>query len=232
MLRDLFKSERRVIRNIALSGWGIDLDPSVGVVAQWYDCERMEPVHFNRDFRLEFDERDLGTIDGMSWMAAVLPNTLGAEVFLTVEKGTYKPLLLHLLGGEAFPMKYFATYIRNIETMLNHLAASQTKGRSAGSHGNEAIEAGKVLEGRIKEISIKESAYSRILVVGNDICFLVLPEATSPTMCGARHELIRSLECEVCCYLDGSKTVCLDGWITTQIPTSEYKLAATWEPLD
>ena len=238
MTRQLFESEKRTIRNIALKHLGRETAPADFVYFETYSAPAREGETevFNSDFRLQFDERDLSEIDfgrgTTGGMAPVLPNTLGAEVFLTVEKGTYRPLLLHLLGGEAFPMKYFATYVRHLEAMLNQLGNSQTKATLADSGPNECIEASGRLKGSIREVSIKQSAYSRILVVGSDICFLVFPDATSPVMRGVRHTLARSPQCEVHCFVSGSEITCLDGWLSTEVPASEYKLAATWEPLE
>ena len=226
MTRKLFESEKRIMRNIALEHLGHEPSRAEFVYLETYCPTRRQGGggQFNSDFRLQLDERDLSEIDFSpgcaGGMSPVLPNTIGAEIFLTVEKSSDKPILLELMGGDAFGVDYFGRYIRDVETMLKELTGCARKPTLRGSDSSEFIEASGLLERGIKEVSIKHCAYSRILVVGSDICFLLFPEATSPVMRGVRHTLIGSPHCEVDCYLSGSEITCLDGWVSTQVPTT------------
>ena len=236
MTRKLFESEKRIIRNVALKHLGHEARHAELVYLETYYAPRRQGERqFNSDFRLQLDERDLSEIDFSpgctGGMSPVLPNTIGAEIFLTVEEPSHKPILLELMGGEAFPIRYFASYIRDVEILLNRLGDAAGKPTPPRSDSSDSVKPSGHVQTGVKDISVKQSAYSRILVVESDICFLIFPEAASPVMGGVRHTLVRSPQCEVHCFRTGSDVTCLDGWISTQVPVSEYRLAATWEPL-
>lgn len=226
MLRDLFESECRVIRNVALDGWGAEPARPAGVHREWHDCTTDSTVQFNRDFELRLDERDIRVIDGMSWMASVVPNTLGAEVFLTVEKGTYRPLVLQLLGGAAFGIRQFTRYVRHVERLLQRLANSAFDATATETDCSDRNDAYKELVSSAARVSFENCAYARILVVGSDICFLVFPKSAIPVAHGRRNILMRSSRCEMHCFANDSDITCLDGWLSIDVLTKECKLAA------
>ncbi|MFC1597752.1 hypothetical protein ACFL5Q_07435 [Planctomycetota bacterium] len=230
-MRRLFKSEQKAVSNLMRDQWQTPLDSEPKVCAEHYSNVGSASKHsFNADFLLKFADRHVTEFEYVCGMSSILPNTLGAEVFLTVEKTIYRPLMLELIGGEAFPIGYFGRYIRDVEAMLHHLAVSAGRQTLTQSDSSDSIEAGVRLDGSLRKLSFKQAAYSRILVVGSDICFLVCPDATSPVMRGVRHTLVCSPRCEIDCFLSGSEISCLDGWVSAEVPTSEYKLVATWGP--
>src|SRR5438105_4551671 len=156
-MRDLFLSERRCVGNILNRHLAIDLAQfrDLKVRAEHYSPARSSArSNFNHDFALQFG-LDSEFHNFKSYSAPVLPNTIGAEVFLTVDKATSMPLRLELLAGEAFPIKYFERPLEQIE---------------------------RALEGRGIDFPLKSSAYSRVLVVEGDICFLAFRSESAPLL--------------------------------------------------
>lgn len=200
-MRELFKSERRYIRNV-LQQCGIAFDGPVDVVREhYYPMSSTATKHFNIDFMLEFIAAD-ELKDFKSHCASVLPNTLGAEVFVTIDVRSSRPLLTELISGEAFPIRYFKTYI---------LAVEATLGRS------------------LLNVNLGNCAFCRIFVVGNDICFLASPTDRIPAQRGQRSQLRTGEEESIDAYFEGNELVCVDGWIRTEVKQSEWKLVATPE---
>jgi hypothetical protein len=174
------------------------------VVSEYYAPPELkaEGPRFNLDFVLRFvDEATMP--EHRSFCAPVLPNTMGAEVFVTVDAVTGTPLMTELLSGEAFPLSYFESHVATVEAEL----AKQNM-----------------------KISIAECAYLRIFVVSRDICFLFFPKELSPVLSGGRVNLRMDDEGVIDTYVLGNDLVCVDGWITTDVPNSEWQLVA--EPTD
>jgi hypothetical protein len=128
---------------------------------------------------------------------------MGAEVFLTVDRASGRPLRAELVGGNSFPAEYFRSEIERIE--------------------EGALELGL-------RINIEQSAYARILVVGGDICFLVFPSDAEPQMRGIRAVLTDREDGSIVSFVDQGVLVCVDGWMKTDVEDSEWFLVA--EPDD
>jgi hypothetical protein len=202
-MRELFVSERRYIRNILWQRAKILWDTFDPVVLEYYAPPRTRcRVRFNNDYFLRFVAAE-NLRETKSYGSPVLPNTLGADVFLTVDELTSRPLMTELLAGEAFSIKYFKEHIEKIEDSLARL-----------SH----------------RVQFRKCAYSRVFVIENDICFLAFPEMPAPAMRGNRQPLASGAEGSIVSYVDGTELVCVDGWIRTYVPSSEWKLEAI--PID
>lgn len=198
-MRDLFLSEQRYVGNIVLRHLGHEC-PRVGpVLSEYYAPPRrsLHDCHFNTDFVLRFVERG-AMQDHQSFCARVMPNTMGAEVFVTVDTGTSQVLMTELDSGEAFSVDDFKPYVDLVESELAGLGFL---------------------------IGFKSSRYCRVLVVENDICFLVFPDEPEPVMRGAKKVLRKEAKSEIVSYTD-DHLVCVDGWIHTTTPDSEWILAA------
>lgn len=199
-MRELFTSEKRYIQNILWKKAKIRLENNV-VVAEYYAPPRSPTgVRFNTDYFLQFvpdDERK--HIKTKSYCVNVLPNTVGVDVFVTIDEQSSQLVMTELLGGEAFPMKYFKEHIENIENRLARL-----------SH----------------PIDLRRSSYCRIFVIENDICFLAFPNHTMPVVRGEREPLCADAESLIVCSKEAGNIVYLDGWIQTYVAESNRKLEA------
>lgn len=203
-MRDLFLSEQRYLRNTILRNLGRDLRQIGPVLSEYYAPPRRGPQHphFNTDFVLRFVEQ--GSMpEHRSFCSRVMPNTMGAEVFVTVDAKTGQPLMTELDSGEAFSLKDFNPYIETIEFELTHLNLP---------------------------LQFKATSYCRVFVIENDICFLAFPDDDVPVQRGNRNVLRDDAESSIISYATEGKLVCVDGWIKTDVAESEWHLVA--EPVD
>jgi len=199
-MRDLFVSEQRYIRNLLWHWTKTKLKSFDPIVTEYYAPPRSSSgIRFNNDFFLQFISSDkLQNIK--SFNASILPNTIGADIFLTVDRNTCTPLRTELLAGEAFSIKYYKEYVGQIEKRLSQL-----------SH----------------QVHLNKCAYLRIFVIENDICFLAFPQETTPVMRGEKHILSNDEESVIVSSSENDEVVYFDGWIRTQVIESEHKLVAT-----
>lgn len=200
-MRDLFQSEWRYIRN-TLRHWGLEpLGPRPVLFENYYPRRASAKTHFNSDFALEFvafEELE----NYKSYCAPVLPNSIGAEVFVTVDVDTLRLLRTEYLAGEAFSLSDFKSYIAIAESALRRYSLS---------------------------VSFSRCAFCRVFVIEGDICFLVFPRETCPVLRGQPLEVRNSEEESCVVYMDGEELVCVDGWIRTEVAHSEWKLMAVPE---
>jgi hypothetical protein len=219
-MRPLFTSEKQCVSNLFESKWKGDVAPAPAVLSESIaePAGQAERPWFNCDFILHFV--DWGTVKSKRSAAvcSVLPNTIGAELFLIVEKATLSPTALELNGGSAFSIRYYGSYIDVAEAALR--AAVERRGcRETALLRNE-------LTG---SIPIRMAAFARILVVGNDVTFLYFPSETRPVMRGKRVSLVRRDACEIDFYADGDEIVCFDGWVRVDVSATERVLVALAE---
>jgi hypothetical protein len=201
-MRELFLSDQRVIRNILFRYRTYEFERFENVVTEHYSPSRTSSKsRFNLDFYLQFVE-DCEIKNCQSFCARVLPNTLGAEVFLTVDEETSRPLRIELLCGEAFPIRFFGDFVQQVENKLTQLSVS---------------------------VKLDRCAYCRIFVIEDDICFLAFPKEPTPIARGESHLLDVGTESSIACRIDAGDIVCVDGWIRTIVGDSEWKLVAVRE---
>jgi hypothetical protein len=201
-MRPLFISEQRYIRN-TLWHWTKtefkDFDP---VVQEYYTPPRSPSgIRFNNDYTLQFVSSNQLKRQCKSYGATILPNTIGVDVFVTVDEQTSQPVMTELLGGEAFSMKYFKEHVQKVEDRLAEL-----------SH----------------PVELRRTSYCRIFVIENDICFLAFPNAATPIIRGQRELLFADADSSIACSMEGSDLVYVDGWTRTYVAESERKLEAQW----
>jgi hypothetical protein len=173
---------------------------------------------FNQDFAIEFFDRLLAWPESAATAASILPNTLGAELFLTVEKGTLSPMVLELIGGDALRPKHFSGLIEDVDTAVRD-AVRLNEHREHAAPGSRLIDCA----------SMCNAAFVRLLVVGTDITFLYFPRTSVPAARGQCLNLVRRDNREIDCYVDGEECVCFDGWIRTELTTSERVLVSLRE---
>lgn len=198
-MRELFLSERRYIANIVRQRTGTTLNRFDPVLLEHYAQPRSRSVtRFNNDFFLQFVPQ--GTLTNHeSYSTTILPNTIGADVFVTIQKETRRLLRTELLSGEAFPIRYFEEYCQQIEERL----------KSCGHR-----------------LRLAECAYCRVFVIQNDICFLVFPAEKSPIVSGNTRLLCSDSDLAIQCASDSHGIICFDGWIHTSVAVSEQKMVA------
>ena len=200
-MRELFISERRYIRNVLWEQSRVSLETSGPVVVEHYAPPRTSSrVRFNNDFSLQFVPSER-LVRFKSVGASILPNTIGVDVFVTIDEQTSQPLMTELLGGEAFSLKYFKEHVDKVEERLAKL-----------SH----------------PINLRRTSYCRIFVIGNDICFLAFLNNEIPAIRGERELLCADAESSIACSMEGGDLVYVDGWIGTYVAESERKLEALW----
>jgi hypothetical protein len=215
-VRSLFLSESRCISNLMMEEWGVRLASAPLVVKEhsWEPFKNARPPKFNSDFTLDFVDDFTARPGRSGTMNTVLPNTFGAEVYLYVERPTFAPLHFELMSGAAFPIKHYTPHIGRLEKAIRDAVLS-----------GEGLDS--VLQGRLlQQIAVTKSAWARILVVGGDVCFLYFPTEALPTIRGTQLGLAEGDDRQIVCHLDGDEIVCFDGWVRTEVATSEHVLVA------
>lgn len=199
-MRDLFLSEQRYIRNILLRNVGREWTPIRPVLSEYHAPPQLGPQQprFNIDFVLRFVE-PAAMPEHKSFCARVLPNTMGAEVFVTVDAATGQPVMTELDSGEAFPLKYFKLYTDLVESELANLKVP---------------------------MHFQASGYCRVFVIEGDICFLSFPDDTAPAIRGEKVVLQDDDDSSIVSYVERNQLVCVDGWMKTNIPRSDGCLVA------
>jgi hypothetical protein len=216
-MRALFASERRCILNLFQMKWGGEVSRAPVVLGETI-AEPIRPKRkpwFNCDFILDFVDWRTARSERSAAACSVLPNALGAELFLIVDKATLSPTALELNGGGAFPIARYANYIGIVEAAIQEAIASPDGRETDLPQIKSSI-----------ITSVAAAAFARVLVVGDDITFLLCPEETKPVMRGQRFGLAQADDREVHCYVDGDECVCLDGWIKTEVTASERVLVS------
>jgi hypothetical protein len=206
-MRSLFKSELRVIRNILSKHVGREVPQPLNLVSEYYVPPRGVATarRFNLDFVLEFVDRTSMTQNHVSFAASILPNTIGVDVFVTFDKESYAPLVMELMGGEGLPPGYFRKYIDRIDEYCNGYRTTLEPTRTL-------------------PFTIPDAHYARVLVVNNDICFLVFPDSNVPIQFGSEKCLKADAEGELYCYHQDERLICIDGWISSCTPRTARQL--------
>ena len=127
-----------------------------------------------------------------AYCTSVLPNTLGSDIFVSLDKHSLAPVRTELLTGDAFPLRYFKEYIEIIEYHMDKL-----------SH----------------PITIRNASYCRIFVIDNSISFLAFTNDSLPVMRGKRQQLCSDACASVVCAKDSVSLVYVDVWIRTEANT-------------
>jgi hypothetical protein len=198
-MRELFISERRFIRNVLSKQSQDYVEMSGPVVVEYYAPPRKRsPLRFNNDFSLQFVPSEQ-LANFKSFGAAILPNTVGVDVFVTVDEETSQLLMAELLGGEAFSARFFKEHIEKIESRLTQLSCP---------------------------IELRRASYCRIFVIENEICFLAFPNEPMPVVRGKTELLSADAESSIACSRDREGIVYLDGWIRACVSDSDRKLEA------
>jgi hypothetical protein len=182
-----------------LSNLGVDWQDFPPVVEEYHHPPR-RPVRgrsFNTDYVLRFVPK--GTLPAYrSFCARVLPCTMGAEVFLTVDANTLRPLLTELVSGEAFQLRDFKPHVELLEAELARLDISLT---------------------------LRKCDYCRMFVIDDEICFLIFPVGLA-TELGARTMLRHDADSAIASHVVSRQLVCVDGWLRTEVCPSERILEA------
>jgi hypothetical protein len=216
-MRTLFVSERRCVSSLFRMKWNYQIHSAPLVLTETI-AEPPNPRRrpwFNCDFILDFVDYRTFTSERSAAACSVLPNALGAELFLVVEKATLLPTALELNGGRAFSMKHYASYIDVVEAAIEGAMVS-ARGRNVGLPWN----------GLSQVVSIERAAFARVLVVGSDVTFLYCPNETTPVVRGQRFSLVQADDREIDCYAEGKDIICFDGWIRTEVASSERVLVS------
>jgi hypothetical protein len=202
-MRNLFVSERRYIRSVLRPHLAGEGDFDLRVVGEYYAPPRvaMPGPRFNLDFVLRFVEKD-AIIDHNSYCARVLPGTLGAEVFVTVDAHTGQPLMTELDSGEAFGLKDLRRYVDQVEAELDRLEGS---------------------------LRLRDCEYCRMFVIEGEICFLCFLEQPEPALRGRRDALRDDGAAALVCYREDGRVLGVDGWLKTEVPETDRYVVAVKE---
>jgi hypothetical protein len=216
-MRSLFVSENRCIENLFRLKWQDEAYCPPTVLSETISRPQNanKKSSFNCDFILDFvDWRASGT-EREAAACSILPNALGAELFLIVEKSTLMLTALELNGGYAFSIKDFANYIEHVEQTIQ------------AAIGLVNVDKPRSVERMLAQsLPLHSSSFARVLVVGRDVTFLFSPTETIPVMRGHRLPLVQSDDQEIHVYVDGGQILCIDGWVRASITSTTEVLVS------
>lgn len=196
---ELFLSEARSIHNCLRRHNVVANSGHLEVVSEVLAPSRTNTItRFNCDFSLYLSSPDKwGCIK--SFGEKVLPNSAGVDLFVTIDKVTARPLFVELLGGEAFPIRYFQKYIEKVEYLLSQIA---------------------------RPITFRRAGFCRVLVIDYDICFLVFPNHSSPLRGRSAEVIWEDDDACVKCASEGKDILYIDGWMKTRVDLTAWKVEA------
>lgn len=211
-----------MIRNVAICGFGHDVTEEPSVAKEEHDAPppKRGPA-FNSDFRLSFGKPDLRGMNVTSRMSSILPNTYGAELFLTLDATTNRPLRCELLGGRAFPIKFFRSYVDAVETFIQ--CSMSYAFPEPGD--NREQQSGT----QVKSQLIDHCGYVRLLAFPSEICFYMqtIERSFCPPVGNPRRFQLPIGEID--CYGGPDSIVAIDGWMSHVTTRSGRKRIATRE---
>jgi len=178
----------------------------VVVFGEYHDSERRGVPHsvFNPGFLFRFYDRHVFQHPPRTkaMMMEVLPQAIGAEIFLCIDPETRRPLDLNMPGGGAFTRRNFSAYIES---------ACQTASRVMSARAVSLFSAAR---------------YCRIVIVGDRLTVLASDETPPKRQIPTRRiEIPDHLLLDICEH--NSKVVSIDGWVKVEVPgKSDWRLAA------
>jgi hypothetical protein len=148
----------------------------------------------------------------MTFAQPVMPHVLGSEIFVTVDKESLSPLVVTMMEGAAFPIEDFAQYVDEVNELLQKTSQFGDRGTS------------------IERLQLNDTAYCRVLVIGDEITFLAFCESQYPTGFAKAIELHSKVDShQVIDLFEQEKLIAVDGWMKTTPVQSDFKLWATRE---
>jgi len=184
--------------------------------------------HFNCNFELDFKEWGRHT-ERRGIVMSLLPNTLGCELIVSLDKDGVSPMHMELLGGEAFSIKYYKRYINEIEEKIDSLLRAKNQWFPSSEQFSQATAHDILSDTDLStaRVPLKKMKYLRIFILRDKIYFLSFKSMTKPAHFGTRYSILNEDDERIDCCFDGKELVCLDGWIKTvpAAPSDRYLLA-------
>jgi hypothetical protein len=186
--------------------------------------------YFNNDFELCFFQSDELPQNRLKSMIPILPNTIGAELYCLANSDSCTPLVLTLMGGGSFPIKYYKRYISELEKVICESISNEKTWKLyddqlGGDSGRNLLEPLSLVH---QWKPLKQHRYLRVMVIHDNICFLTFPRHELPIYQGTRYRLVEGNNGLIDCCIDASGIVCFDGWLKTNQPQeNDWKLAST-----
>ncbi len=120
IMRDLYLSVQRYIRNILLRHAGVDWEAEPPVKSEYYAPPRLSrhKPGVNLDFVLRFIDAE-SLPPSRSYCAPVLPHSMGAEVFVTIDAATQQLLLTELDWTQARRSPLNTSIVTSLQLKLN-----------------------------------------------------------------------------------------------------------------
>ena len=212
-MRTLFISEQRAINNVFPGP-----SPSGGdyVIDEWLLQSSANEKSFNGDFVLRCQPELPARFKSIA--KPILPNTVGAELFITRDVESNCLYQAELMGGPAFPYRYYAPFVKLMERRV--LCGKERLARHIHADASQA-------EHLLSKLSrVRGSLFARIMLVGDDLTFLLFATNPRPLPGCSSIQIAESLEGETNVLKQGAAFVGLDGWMKCPVAPSEWQLVA------
>lgn len=214
-MRDLYLAERRLLEVMSEAAWGIPVEFPDSVVAELLEPRdrRDSGLVFAQDYAVEFVERPLPSGEFVTTCQPVLPGVFGAEVFLTAEKTSMRPLILETMNANLLDDDAVLPWLRKVDGAVRDACRCSAPAENGGSTGGSP----PVFESAVHDQSdlTVPIEYARIAVVRGNICFLLHSHKWLESSCRKSARVSVSGEIDVWCHVSEGKCVALDGWVKT-----------------
>jgi len=212
-MRSLFLSEERILDQMIRNETGSVPDlRGVLVVRETHSKSRGNPA-FNCGFFLEFGRRIANANETRCITRSILPQAIGLEMFLVIDKNSHLPISLELLTGEGLRMRDFRDPHLYLDEFLNRLSGSTD-----------------ALGGLAIPRSIAEFGYTRLVWMYEEIAFLLFSECYSASGDVDAQCLHNKADDHAISVVTRGKQCCVDGWVKHRNWKDRSRAVAVFSP--
>lgn len=225
-MRELFLAEQKTLTLMAHKAWGIEFAALPSVLTELTEETGSSDAGNTLicDYVLEFVERPLPEGKFLTACEPILPNVVGADVFLTVEKATHRPLILETMNVSALSLDDLSPWIREFRRFLKTLfPASSVKGHPQLAPAFHTFIANDAENDASSFNWIRELSLASLAVLADNICFSLFAEGQLHSIPVPGERLTVPGRFDVQCYSEGSHIVLLSGWVRTESAKGEFR---------
>lgn len=214
----LFLFEQRAIANVLRDGrlgWNRS-------IPELYKYEGLAGSlsSFNEDYSLQFmDIRELPD-SSKSTFSELLPCTIGAELFVTVDIDSGLLCMAELLGGEVFPANQYRQFLT--------LLATELRKANVPSTWNVPIHPGLSTATPVSWRQLLTWPVVYAWVINGELCFFLGERQvwTARDPAALRLDLRGDDNAHFAAHIDSGRIAAIEGWMRVPVFESEWKLMA------
>lgn len=214
----IFEFERRAVRN-TIAARPVPWD---GIVPE--ECKTQglggRVSSFNEDYMVLFVDQETLAQGHKSAVASLLPDVVGADVFVTTDPVTKKIVLINLLGGEVFPPRQYRQYLSKLAVAL--------AGLECPLDVEVPLYPGLSLATPVSWRKLITWPVVYAWVIHGELCFFLGErQVWAARDAGAqRLDLRFEDDSHFVAHIDSGRIAAIEGWMRVPVFESEWKLMA------